>query len=130
MSCLLDTHTLIWWFLDDSQLSEVALQALDETKRLCWSPITLWEIGLKMGRGGYHDLEVPDRWELHFPEMCRRFAVTELPIRPAHCRRIQDLPFHHKDPFDRMLIAQAQEERLAIISSDEIFDAYGVKRIW
>ncbi|MCW1924987.1 type II toxin-antitoxin system VapC family toxin [Luteolibacter arcticus] len=130
MSCLLDTPTLLWWFFGDPRLSKSALQALEETRRLCWSPVNLWEIGVKMGGSGYSDFRVPERWDLLLTEMFVRFAVTELPIRPAHCRRIQDLPFHHKDPFDRMLVAQAQEEQLTIISSDEVFDAYGVKRIW
>jgi PIN domain nuclease of toxin-antitoxin system len=130
MSCLLDTHTLLWWFLDDPRLSKIALQTLEDTKRLYWSPVNLWEIGLKMSGSGYREFQMPERWDLQFPEMFARFAITELPIRPTHCRRIQDLPFHHRDPFDRMLVAQAQDEQLAIISADEIFDAYGMKRVW
>ena len=82
------------------------------------------------GSGKGFDFHLPDHWETVLPAHAERYQVSWLPISPRHCRQIQDLPFHHKDPFDRMLIAQAMTEKCAVISSDVAFEKYGLKRIW
>jgi PIN domain nuclease of toxin-antitoxin system len=104
---LLDTMTVLWMAFEPDRLggNAAALLEADDTD-LAYSTVSLWEIGLKMGRGGYHG------------------------FRPADCRRLQNLPSFHKDPFDRMLIAQALEESRSVIGCDGQFDAYGVRRIW
>ena len=93
------------------------------------SPVTFWEIGLKAGGKGF-DFDLPGDWDIVLPAHASKYQVSPLPISPLHCRRIQELPFHHKDPFDRMLIAQALVENLTVIGCDDAFDAYGVTRLW
>ncbi|NJM38541.1 MAG: type II toxin-antitoxin system VapC family toxin, partial [Akkermansiaceae bacterium] len=92
--------------------------------------VSLWEVGLKMSRGGFAGLEVPVDWEKSLWVWMEKQKFQLICVDLASCRLIQDLPFHHKDPFDRMLIAQALAGKLRVIGSDEIFDHYGVKRIW
>lgn len=126
MSVLLDTHTLIWVALDASELSVSARWALDDeqTAQFC-SLASLWEISIKVNIKKL-DLTVP--LAVFFSEVRKRFEV--LPVEEKHCLRHATLPLHHRDPFDRMIIAQALSENLTIISNDSAFDAYGVRRIW
>jgi PIN domain nuclease of toxin-antitoxin system len=128
---LLDTMAVLWFAFLPKRLSKAARQVLlDDTARLVFSSVSLWEIGLKMSVGGYHYFKLPDDWEIRLPAGLQQQGIPRLHIEAEHCRRIQDLPFHHKDPFDRMLVAQCQIQGLSILSSDAIFDAYGVPRVW
>ncbi len=130
-SFLLDTMALLWLAFLPRRLSRAAREAiLDEEAYLAFSTVSLWEIGLKMSVGGYHDFKLPDNWERCIPEGLAQQNVACLNVSAIHCRRLQDLPFHHRDPFDRMMAAQCLIEGLSIISSDESFNAYGVRRIW
>ena len=130
-SYLLDTMTLLWLAFLPKRLPRAARTViLDETSPLRFSIVSLWEIGLKMSVGGYTDFKLPEDWEICIPEGLKQQGIELLSLDALHCRRIQDLPFHHKDPFDRMLAAQCQADGLAILSSDAIFDAYGVRRVW
>jgi PIN domain nuclease of toxin-antitoxin system len=129
MNLLFDTQAFLWWCLVAEKMTPAGLAALDEAEQVFLSPVTLWEIGLKRSGKGF-DFHLPNDWETVLPAHAERFDVSWLPISPRHCRLIQDLPFHHRDPFDRMLIAQALEGKCAVISSDVAFDHYGVKRIW
>jgi PIN domain nuclease of toxin-antitoxin system len=130
-SYLLDTMAILWFAFLPKRLPRSARETiLDVDNDLNFSTVSLWEIGLKMSVGGYQDFKLPDDWELSIPEGLKQQGIMPLEIVPAHCRRIQDLPFHHRDPFDRMLAAQCLIEGMAIISSDEIFTAYGIKRVW
>jgi len=130
-SCLLDTMTILWMAFEPHKLGRRAAGVLqEEGTGLRYSIASLWEVGIKMGGGGYREFVLPDDWEVSIPEGLAEQGIEELPILPRHCRRIQDLPFHHKDPFDRMLIAQALEEGLDVIGCDGQFDAYGVRRVW
>lgn len=129
MKLLFDTQAFLWWCLVAPKVSPAALAALDEAEQVFLSPVTFWEIGLK-GSGKGFDFHLPDDWENVLFAHAERFQISWLPISPQHCRRIQDLPFHHKDPFDRMLIAQALQEKCAVIGSDVAFEKYGVKRVW
>ncbi|MEX1115951.1 MAG: type II toxin-antitoxin system VapC family toxin, partial [Akkermansiaceae bacterium] len=97
---------------------------------LFYSIVTLWEIGIKMSKGGFEDLVHPDDWDRRIVEGFKEQGVACVGISQVHCKLIESLPFHHKDPFDRMLIAQALNGGLAVIGSDERFDHYGVKRVW
>jgi PIN domain nuclease of toxin-antitoxin system len=128
---LLDTMTILWTAFEPENVSRRAASALlDESAEIHYSISSLWEIGTKMGGRGYREFVLPDDWEVVIPDGLMRQRILPLSITPRHCRRIQDLPFHHRDPFDRMLIAQALEEEFDVIGSDKQFDDYGVKRIW
>jgi PIN domain nuclease of toxin-antitoxin system len=129
MKLLFDTQAFLWWCLVAEKVTPAALDALDEAEEVFLSPVTLWEIGLKASGKGF-DFYLPEDWETVLTAHAERYRISWLPISPRHCRLIQDLPFHHKDPFERMLIAQALEAGLEVISSDGSFDDYGVKRIW
>lgn len=126
MRVLLDTNALLWTLYAPIHLTPKAAEAYASADEVYASVVGPWEIALKLSRGGYHDLNVPKDWE----QTLIKQHIILLPIGLRHCRRIQDLPFHHKDPFDRMLIAQALVENLAVIGKDQAFDDYGVKRIW
>jgi PIN domain nuclease of toxin-antitoxin system len=102
----------------------------DPTSSLAYSVVSLWEIGIKLAGKGYAEFELPDDWDRALPELLEEQGIFRLGIEPGNCRMIQDLPFHHRDPFDRMIIAQALQGGLTIIGSDKVFDDYGVKRIW
>lgn len=129
MRALFDTNALLWWCFVPDRLTGDAMQAMDDAQVLAVSAVSLWEIGLKLSRGGF-DFVLPEDWEIQIPEHCRRHGMSWQPIEPGHCKRIASLPFHHRDPFDRMLIAQALVEQLAVIGADPAFDLYGVDRVW
>jgi len=130
-SYLLDTMTILWFAFLPRRLPRTAREVLlDEAAHLAFSTVSLWEIGLKMSVGGYADFKLPNDWQRCIPEGLKLQGIVLLTIEAEHCRRIQDLPFHHKDPFDRMLVAQCQIEGLSIVSSDAVFEAYGVNRVW
>lgn len=128
MSLLLDTQALLWFLLDDPRMSTTARDAIvDHPEPVLVSPGSLWEIAIKISLGKYQ-LPMPyvEFWD-------QQLAANEfhlLPIAVAHTARVTSLPFHHRDPFDRLLIAQALEEGISIVGSDRAFDAYGVSRIW
>lgn len=127
---LLDTNALLWFAYHPARLTASAIAAFEGADSLRYSIVNLWEIGLKLSAGGFRDLAISRAWEEDLVMSFAEQGIVELPIQPRHCRRVQDLPRHHKDPFDRMLIAQALVEGLDLIGSDAQFDAYGVRRIW
>lgn len=128
MRGLLDTHTAVWYATDDPQLSAAARAFIqDATNEVYVSPASYWEIAIKVHLG---------KWQLltpYEPLIDSLFTVYKfglLPILPSHTARLIGLPDHHKDPFDRVMVAQCQVENLSVVSADAIFDAYGVTRIW
>ena len=128
MNLLLDTHTFLWMALDDPQLSETARGKLSDTENeLYLSPASYWEIAVKISIGKYNLTEP-------LTAFVKREIVANnlkvLPIDVDHTAEISTLPFHHKDPFDRMLVAQSMVENFPLVSRDTIFDQYGVVRIW
>ena len=129
MNVLFDTQSFLWWCVGHSKLSPAGLTAIDEADEVFLSPVTFWEIGIKQSGKGF-DFPVPDHWEEVLTTHAKNYRVTWLPISPTHCRKIQDLPFHHRDPFDRMIIAQALEGDLSVLTSDRHFKEYGVEVIW
>jgi PIN domain nuclease of toxin-antitoxin system len=126
---LLDTHALLWMVLDDSRLSRAARSRMQKTDRLAYSAASLWEIALKLSRGSF-DFTLPHAWHHDLIRELREIGVGRIEIEPEHCRCLQDLPWHHKDPFDRMLIAQAQFEDLSILTADPRFKEYEIKVVW
>jgi PIN domain nuclease of toxin-antitoxin system len=128
MKILLDTHALLWMCSSSERLSERARAAtLDDHNQLFFSVAGWWEIAIKVGLG---KLELQANWASAIRKEMRHNGIEWLPLRPEHCERIPALPFHHRDLFDRLLIAQAQTEGLAIITCDPHFDAYGVEVLW
>ena len=129
--CLLDTMSVLWMALRPDLLGKNAAGKLaDPASSLAYSVVSLWEIGIKMAGKGYEEFELPDDWDRALPELLKEQGIVRLEIEPENCRMIQDLPFHHRDPFDRMIIAQALNGGFKVIGSDKAFDDYGVKRIW
>jgi PIN domain nuclease of toxin-antitoxin system len=127
---LLDTHTLLWMSLDDSQLSENARELLaDLTNDLFISPASYWEIAIKISLGKY---QLTEPLDVFVDREIANNDIAVLPIKTQHAQFLTTLPFprDHKDPFDRLLIAQATVEQMGIVSKDGKFDAYGVKRLW
>ena len=129
MRQLLDTHALLWMVLNDPRLSHRARSAIEHAEGLVYSVASFWEVALKLSKGGF-DIELPERWDEELIAELREIGSVRLEIQPAHCRRLQDLPLRHNDPFDRMLIAQADAESLAVITVDRRFKKYRVKVVW
>lgn len=128
MRALLDTHALLWWLSDDPALSKPARKFIAETQNtVIVSAASAWEIATKVRLG---KLSTAAELAANFVGYVGREGFELLPISSDHAIRAGLLPGPHKDPFDRMLIAQAQAEGVPIITNEIIFDAYGVRRIW
>lgn len=128
MQILLDTHTFLWYILTNPQLSARAkalIQASENEKLL--SIASPWETSIKVSTG---KLMLSEPLEAYFAEQMRLNSIQLLPITLAHIARVSTLPFHHRDPFDRLLIAQSLTEGIPLVSADSAFDAYGVARLW
>ncbi|MFZ1537738.1 MAG: type II toxin-antitoxin system VapC family toxin [Chromatiaceae bacterium] len=128
MRLLLDTHAFLWFILDDRKLSKVAKNLISDPENAVEiSPASYWEIAIKISIGKY---SLPEPYA-EFME--RELAANDfgiLSIEPRHTAVLTDLPFHHRDPFDRLLVAQAMAEQVPLVSADPALDAYGVKRLW
>lgn len=117
---LLDTHVLLWWLADDPRLGAGARAAIaDPDALVAVSAASAWEIAIKSAAG---KLRAPPELE----QQLRRERFVPLPIRVAHAVRAGELPPHHADPFDRMLVAQAELESLTIVTRDPLVSRYGV----
>lgn len=128
MNLLLDTQALLWFVLDDSRLSKKAQESIATTDTLVFvSPASLWEITIKISLGKY---ALPLPFATFWDDQLHTNDFVLLPISVVHTARVVDLPYHHRDPFDRLIIAQSLVERVPIVSSDELFTRYGVERIW
>jgi PIN domain nuclease of toxin-antitoxin system len=127
MRVLIDTHVLLWWLRDDHALSPKARRTIAKgTNEVLVSAACGWEMAIKSKSGKLDAEELLERLEVALME--EGFLV--LPISLDHALRAGSLVLHHKDPFDRMLVAQAQAENLPILSNDAVFGRYGVHRIW
>ncbi len=128
MKFLLDTHAFLWFVLNDSALSQVARDLIiDPLNDILLSPASYWEIAIKVSIGKY---QVPGNFEAWMENQIQVNELEILPIKVAHVGAIVTLPFHHKDPFDRLLVAQALTEKIPIISVDAVLDSYTVTRYW
>jgi PIN domain nuclease of toxin-antitoxin system len=128
MRLLGDTHAIFWYIEGDPKLSLTARTLIqDASNEVLISAASYWEIAIKVSMG---------KWQLNRPYEdfmdigLNQYAFQVLPILPTHTARLIGLPFHHKDPFDRLLVAQALVEQIALISADPALDAYGVTRLW
>ncbi len=127
MNVLIDTHTFLWFVNDDPQLSASAAALLEGDNTVLLSMASLWEIAIKVSIG---KLALPQPFDVFIPEQLALNDITVLPIRLADCHQVSSLPFHHRDPFDRMIIAQALVEAIPVVSVDAAFDTYAVERLW
>ena len=128
MRVLLDTHALLWWLDGDARLSKRARAAIADERTICLvSAASAWEVTTKARLG-----KLPGALEVaaDISGCLRSQQFTPLDITIDHAQRAGSLPGEHRDPFDRMLIAQSQAENLPLVSNDAVFDKYGVVRIW
>lgn len=126
MRVLIDTHAFLWWVDDDKRLSKRARKVIASGD--CFlSMATAWELAIKVSLG---KLALNRRASRFFEEeaVANRFAILGIQLR--HLAELEQLPLRHGDPFDRLLIAQATTESLAMVSKDATFDAYEIQRVW
>ena len=127
MKIIIDTHTFLWFINERPELSATIKTLIESDTDVLLSVVSLWEIAVKVSIG---KMTLPDVFERFIPEQLMINDIEILPIALPHLTLISALPFHHRDPFDRLLIAQSIVEDLPIASIDKFFDAYGVNRIW
>ena len=128
MKLLLDTHAFLWFVLGDAQLSETAKSSiLDAANTKLVSPASYWEIAIKISLKKY---TLHEPYEAFMQRGIFGNGFEILPIEPKHTVVLTTLPFHHRDPFDRLMIAQAMVEQMSIVSVDPALDAYPVHRLW
>ena len=128
MRILLDTHAFLWWITGDQRLSQRSIECIsDGSNELFFSVASGWEIAIKAGLGR---IDIPDPLDRFVSEHLFRNHMDVLAIQLSHALHVITLPHFHRDPFDRMLISQAQIERLPILSSDKLLAAYDVEVIW
>ncbi|MGF1494021.1 MAG: type II toxin-antitoxin system VapC family toxin [Microcoleaceae cyanobacterium] len=128
MAALLDTHVVLWYVMADKRLSDRAKTIVDSRSNLFFSIISLWEIAIKLSIGKL-------QLTTSFDELLRRvkfLGIEILPITVVDTKTYIDLPFipEHRDPFDRILVAQSIGNSLTLVSRDKAFDAYSIQRIW
>ena len=127
MILLLDTHVILWFWWDDPRLSDAAKALIREpANRKLVSPASAWETAIKVS---LKKLDIGGPFRGFFQQNMARNNFEWLPITADHLEVVSDLPFHHKDPFDRLLVAQAVVERIPIVSADNAFDLYAIKRL-
>jgi len=125
---LLDTHAFLWWLTDDDRLSERAGELIaDGANDVYFSAASAWEIAIKAGLGR---IRLPDEAWTFTPDQLERNAFQALPVHVAHAVAVITLPDVHRDPFDRMLVAQAISEGLTIVSADPELARYAVPVVW
>jgi PIN domain nuclease of toxin-antitoxin system len=128
MKLLLDTHTFLWLIIEDPRLTENAKKSfLNPDNDIFLSIASTWEIAIKSSLGKLHLAEPLERL---IPREIKLNGIYLLHIELKHIMIVAGLPFHHRDPFDRILVAQCRTENLSILSSDQNFDKYEIKRIW
>lgn len=125
---MLDTHTFLWWNMDDPQLSAKARVTIaDGRNEIFFSAASAWEIAIKAGRGRLHLPEIP---EIYVAERLALHGFQALPIQVSHALRVHELPEVHHDPFDRLLVVQSQMEKLPILTADKNISRYHVEVLW
>ena len=127
MKLLLDTHAFLWFVTGDRRLSRRARRAVEAgDSELLISTASVWEVAIKTSLGR---LTLPKSVHDYFDDKVATGFII-LPVEWAHAARVAELPFHHRDPFDRLIIAQALVERIPIVSGDPGFKMYGARIVW
>jgi PIN domain nuclease of toxin-antitoxin system len=128
MRVLLDTHAFLWWNLDDDRLSESVRDLIrDGRTEVVVSVASIWEVAIKAAKG---KIELPDAADAYIDDRLRRNRWSTLSIDPRHALRAAALPMIHADPFDRVLVAQAQLESIPLVTMDAAITRYDVETIW
>ena len=128
MRLLLDTHAFLWWVDDNRRLSRKARSAIASREHTCYlSLASVWEMAIK---ASMDRLSLPSGVDRFVSEQLAANEFEALPIDLRHSGEVARLPFHHRDPFDRLLIAQAMAEGMSILGADSAFDAYAITRLW
>jgi len=128
MRVLLDTNSFLWFISGSNRLSIDAQRFIaDLDNQLVLSLASLWEIAIKISIG---KLELLQPFDQLIPQQLKENDIHVMPVELSHLTKILGLPFHHRDPFDRLIIAQALTEGLSVISPDIVFSKYSVKLIW
>ena len=128
MKLLLDTHTLLWFIVGSASLSSDARTLIEDVLNEKFvSIVSIWETAIKVSIGKM-SLSAP--FDILFPHQLEVNGFELLSVKVEHTSVVTTLPFHHRDPFDRLLIAQAIEEKMTLLSVDTVFDDYGVTRLW
>lgn len=128
MTLLLDTHAFLWWIADDPRLSGAARDEIANAENEVWvSAASGWEIAIKAGLGR---IELPTDPERFIPDQLARNDMTSLPVQMGHALRAAHLPNHHRDPVDRLLVAQAQAEAVPLVTRDPEIARYEVELLW
>jgi len=127
MKALLDTHAFLWAISDDARLSRRAQKTFTGPNELWLSVASLWEMLIKVKTG---KLVLPEPSGPYLVKKLGENRIEVLPIKLDHVLRIETLPVHHRDPFDRIMIAQSLEEKLPLITADLVFERYPVELIW
>ncbi len=127
MKILFDTHSFIWWGSEPERLSSTARQVLDDSDHeFVLSVISVWDILIKQMSGKLSlRIPLPDILSL-----CDRAGLTILPVELHHVLVLESLPSHHRDPFDRLLIAQAVADELTVLTADKVFSEYPIQVVW
>jgi PIN domain nuclease of toxin-antitoxin system len=128
MNLLLDTHAFLWFIDGSAKLSQQARGLIDDqrnTKQV--SVASLWEMGIKISLGR---LNLAQPFEELIPRQMQLNGFGLLPLRISHIGKVISLPFHHRDPFDRLIVGQCMTEGLSLVSADPAFDKYSVHRLW
>jgi len=128
MRAILDTHTFLWWNMDDPQLSKAAREFIRDGKNEVFlSAASAWEIAIKCARGRLILPEVPGQY---VADRMVTHHFRSLPVQISHALQVFNLPDVHQDPFDRLLVAQSQMEDIPILTADPVIPQYGVSIIW
>ncbi len=127
MTLLVDTHAFLWFVAGDTRLSSAARRAIEAADGQWWlSAASVWEMAIKCSLGR---LTLPAPANEYIADKVRR-GLRVLAVEWAHAAAVEALPFHHRDPFDRLIVAQARAERLAVVTKDRVFADYGVRVVW
>jgi PIN domain nuclease of toxin-antitoxin system len=128
MRLLLDTHAWLWFVLGDKSLSTKARSLVEDPGNDKFlSPASFWETAIKISIGKY---SLPMPYDQFIQHAITGQGFLLLPVLPAHTAALIALPFHHRDPFDRLLVAQSLTEPIPLVSVDATLDAYGIQRVW
>ncbi|MEP0807375.1 MAG: type II toxin-antitoxin system VapC family toxin [Chloroflexota bacterium] len=128
MNILLDTHAFLWFVDDNPRLSEPARVLIESNDVQPFiSMASLWEMAIKISLG---KLKLKEPYEKFIPQQLAMNGIGVLNLSMEHAAAISTLPFHHRDPFDRLIAVQARIEKMTLVSADPLFDAYEIKRVW
>lgn len=128
MKLLLDTHVFLWWVSDAPELSEAARAAIANPNNTCYVSVASgWEMAIKSSLG---KLKLKKPVERFLTEQMQHNGFLLLNIDLHHVAKVENLPFHHRDPFDRLIVSQAKAERMTLITADQALSVYGIRCLW